>query len=406
MIPKNKNTSCIIEEYASYTFDDFLFDDFFINSLKNPSYESVKFWDQYISSNPLNIEAYYQAKSYIESLYKGSDYLSDKETFEMWKNIEIANKKELQIGYRQKRIRLWSVVAGIAIIVAVFLSYPFLSDREESFSLMSFVEKTAEVSGSSDQTQLILSNKEVINLSEQESEISYKEGTIEINKKDGTHIVQEQGETTFNQIIVPKGKRVTLNLADGTKLWINSGTKVIYPAKFNKDKREIYVDGEVLAEVKKEKKHPFLIQTPKLGVEVLGTTFNVNAYSTDISHSVILVSGSVKVLSEKKEVLLKPNERYENNQETISVETVDVEKYISWIKGIYIYESERLDTIMKQISRYYGIEIICDNQAASLHFSGKLDMKDDIALILTGIERTSPVTVKKDNGKYIITLKK
>lgn len=390
----------LLKEYASYTFEDFMQDDFFILSVRKPSNDSIWFWNQFIQSKPVNSEEYYRAKSSIDSLSEASPRLTTDEVFTMWRNIEIANKGYLKRSFNRQKFVYLSVAASLIFAVVLF---SYLTKKEES-SLMKFVEQTKIVE-QGETTQLILSDARVIDLEGQKAEVSYQGDTVNFNERKELILNKEEQKERFNQMIVPKGKRAGLSFSDGTKIWINSGTKVIYPSSFNDKKREIYVDGEIFAEVEKDEKRPFIVKTSGFAVEVLGTVFNINAYCTDSEQAVVLVSGAVNILSDKRKVLLKPREKYENDGGIESVRTVDIEPYISWTKGMYIYESERLDLIVKRLSRYYGIEIVCSEEASYLRFSGKLDLKDDLASILSGLEKTAPIELKELNGKYLITLK-
>ena len=148
--------------------------------------------------------------------------------------------------------------------------------------------------------QLVLSDK-LIPISGQESQIEYDaKGTVAVNSEKIADVSLNSANSSkrlpeFNQLIVPNGKRSTLILEDGTKLWVNAGSRIVYPVTFADKKREIYVNGEVFLEVTPDKKRPFIVKTKEMDVQVLGTSFNVMAYETDESSSVVLVTGAVQV---------------------------------------------------------------------------------------------------------------
>ena len=113
----------------------------------------------------------------------------------------------------------------------------------------------------------------------------------------------------FNQIIVPPGKRTNVVFADGTKICVNAGTRVVYPEVFLDDSREIYVEGEIYLEVFRDESRPFIVRTEKMNVRVLGTTFNISAYKNQTESSVVLVEGKVEVeLINKQKIKVSPNE--------------------------------------------------------------------------------------------------
>jgi ferric-dicitrate binding protein FerR (iron transport regulator) len=177
---------------------------------------------------------------------------------------------------------------------------------------------------------------------------------------------------------------------------------------FDRKQREIYVDGEVYLEVSRDENCPFVVKTNKISIEVLGTSFNVMAYENDSIRNIVLVSGAVKIHSEsgKEDAILAPSEMYLYSNDTRpEIKSVDVENHIAWKSGIYRYESESLDRILKRLSRYYGENILYSPQVAHLKCSGKLDLKDDLQLVLKGISRTAPVFCHYDGEQYTVTNK-
>ena len=167
--------------------------------------------------------------------------------------------------------------------------------------------------------QLVLSDK-LIPISGQESQIEYDaKGTVAVNSEKIADVSLNSANTSkrlseFNQLIVPNGKRSTLILEDGTKLWVNAGSRIVYPVTFADKKREIYVNGEVFLEVTPDKKRPFIVKTKEIDVQVLGTSFNVMAYETDESSSVVLVTGAVQVdTKDDEDFRLEPNRMFSSN---------------------------------------------------------------------------------------------
>lgn len=135
----------------------------------------------------------------------------------------------------------------------------------------------------------------------------------------------------MHQIMVPNGKRADITFSDGTRIYINSGSKVIYPDIFEERKREILVEGEVYLDVAKRKDCPFVVKTREFDIRVLGTSFNVCAYREDEAASVVLVRGSVEVTTENKsKVRLAPNQLVDIKGNKTQVRKVDVSEYISW----------------------------------------------------------------------------
>ncbi|KAA6317246.1 hypothetical protein EZS27_032568, partial [termite gut metagenome] len=228
--------------------------------------------------------------------------LSLKEQRKLLEQIDCGNKKH------DNRQRLkW--VAGIAASIALFIvagqyllspNTPLETDYAEV--MKPYEQDTAD----SDNIQLLLSGDRKISIDGKETQVDYrKEGQVKINKD--VEVKEDNAaqnkETVFNQLIVPLGKRSTITFKDGTKVWINSGSRIMYPVNFGKDKREIYAEGEIYPDVTHDVSRPFIVKTKKMEIKVLGTEFNITAYENESDWQVILVNGKVTSIPQEKKEL-------------------------------------------------------------------------------------------------------
>ena len=386
--------------------DDLLQDNNFIVSQLQPTRESDEFWEKMLEKGVIDPRDYDFSRRFIRSAQIRPEFISDPDILNLWVNIEAVNKKNIQ--RKKKCFHMLSVLSGTAAVFVFLLWITTIISNKKSESDYSFF--SAEVSNNTTtEVQLRLADDKTVSLEGEEVKIAYNEEDIAINDKkialkDESSIDKKQA---FHQLVVPFGKRSMLTLSEGSRMWVNAGTRVAYPVIFDKKKREIFVDGEIYLEVSPDKDRPFIVKTKKIDVEVLGTKFNVTAYEKDPVQSIVLVSGSVKIHNnrQKKIVTLAPNEMYSCSDGSSKIQTVDVEDYISWKAGIYQYNSEFLGEIMKCLSRYYGCSIDCSPQASQMKFSGKLDLKDKLDLILEGIAQTAPIAYRYDKGVYVITNK-
>jgi hypothetical protein len=390
-------------KYNSYTAEDFLQDDFFIGSILNPDKASDDFWDEKNRSGNLNKQEYEMAQQIMDFLQIAPDLITQEEKHTLWEEIEVVNKTYLKKG---NRFRLYfSAAMGIAASLLLLFVFNRQNKSEmPSKALFASIENVKAPETPVTDIQLVVANDKTIDLEGEDAEITYDEEGIAINKQ-GTGIKHEtkiSENPVFNQLIVPQGKRSMLAFAEGSKMWVNAGTRVVYPAVFDKEKREIYVDGEIFLEVSSNEEWPFIVKTKKVEIEVLGTSFNVTAYEKDSAQQIVLVSGSLKVHADKQETILIPNQMYSYLNNISQVKTVNVENYTSWKSGIYTYDSEFLSVILRRLSHYYGQEIICSPQVATLKCSGKLDLKDNLQLVLTGIAKTAPIKCIYEDGKHKI----
>jgi ferric-dicitrate binding protein FerR (iron transport regulator) len=215
-------------------------------------------------------------------------------------------------------------------------------------------------------------------------------------------------EEIYNQLIVPYGKRSSLILSDGTIVYLNSGSRVVYPVVFQKEKREIYIEGEAYLKVVHNAKCPFYVTTDHLKVRVLGTEFNIKSYPDENKSSVVLVTGSVQTLINSKKILMKESERLTLNNISgkTSQEKTNVLEYISWKDGWLYCNNERIESIATKLSRYYNVDIqFKDQNAKMLTMTGKLDLKSEWREVLDIICFTAPVRYEETNEKIIISSK-
>ena len=386
-------------DYSKFTSEDFLKDTYFLKSIKTPTKESNAFWKEQLLTEKIQEKEFRVAKNIILSANIPHHTISEEELSELWNKIEKSNKQK-PLQRHSRLIQFASVAASLAILFA--LSYTFWSKQSNNDSSLISIAKSMQIQGDSSAVQLILNNDKNITLDQENVTIEYNAtGDVIVNKQQVAHNIasntngpaQLSETNTYNQLIVPKGKRSSIVFGDGTKLWVNSGSRIVYPISFKKDKREIYVEGEVYLEVTKDKTRPFIVSTNKMNIAVLGTSFNVTAYTADKEQSVVLVTGAVEVNTDSnKKIALTPNNRLTYTGGQLDVENVDASLYISWVEGLYIYNSEKLGTILDRLSRYYGKTITYDARVSELRCSGKLDMKDELLDVLAGLAQTAPIT--------------
>ena len=331
--------------------------------------------------------------------------LDEEEANRIWKRIQETRRRKRRTKIR----RIYLTGAAVAASMALLFFLRTVGDNPHPpQDVVSFAQSNKPDIEETTETQLILSDDRALSLADRETEIRYDSTSLKVMNKATVH---EEIATTeiaqYNQLIIPKGKRSFLTLSDGTQIWANSGTRLVYPASFQSDRREIFVDGEIYLHVQSDEKRPFLVKTNDMVVQVLGTEFNVQAYSADNYKRVVLKSGAVRIASEtaKKGILLQPSEMYEAIDNREIVKPTNVNYYISWINGLYFCDNERLEFILDRLSRYYGITINVDKKAASLTVHGKLDLKDNFRDVMRVIQFIVPVDCKYESDIYSITYK-
>lgn len=278
---------------------------------------------------------------------------------------------------RQRRLSIYAISAAASLLITAlsisFFYAPASSDWDELAKTMlndSVPTHNQEITLITQSDRMKLSN---------EASLEYKKnGQLQVNKEEIIKETSTRNEQKFNHIIVPKGKRATITFSDGTSMYINSGSHVIYPSEFEKNKREILVEGEVYLEVAKDPKRPFFVKTKEFDVKVLGTTFNVSAYKDDETATVVLVEGKVEVDNNHLKTTILPNEMISISNGISTVTHVDVSEYISWKDYIMLLSEHPAGDVFTRLSRYYGVPIEYEQALASFPVSGKLDLKSGI----------------------------
>ncbi|RNC64030.1 FecR family protein [Proteiniphilum sp. X52] len=390
------------DKYINYTATDFLKDKDFIRWQFLSGEEDMLFWNDVVEKYPfLTLPIEEAIILYKENIRFNDFSMSDPEISACI--ISLQNQIRLKKKRRNSK-RIVLSISAIAASVAIILSLPLLFNKNNNVQDISTFARALPDRNDfySSDTKLILSENNTVALNNKESSIQYEEDGI---KADDNLILKEES-APYNQLITPYGKRSVITFSDGTKAWVNAGSRLVYPAEFSKGKREIHVDGEIYIEVAEDKKRPFVIKTRQVDIEVLGTKFNVSAYQADKTNSVVLLSGSVSISSNsrKNSIILKPDQMYSDTGGSHTVENVDAGIYVLWTQGLYQFESEKLTNIVTRLERYYGIPIECDAALAGLNCSGKLDLKDDMNKLLEELSRALPITCRKNtDGSYAIS---
>jgi hypothetical protein len=376
--------------------EQFIHNQKFISWVLNPTEESDLFWANFMANNPSQKKEIDRSRVLIKSLIRHNNELSDVEVSTLWDKINKTNKSRKVLTIKIKR---WSVAAGILMIIG--LSGWWLSVIEKTKIDVANYQSIATNKNQgkdiklirSDQTEKTFTTKEVDLKYNQEGQLETRTGKItetEVIRND-TNMLQ------MNQLVVPRGKRSSIELADGTKLWLNSGSRAIYPVVFKGKTREIFIEGEGYLEVAHDAMRPFFVVTDQVRVEVLGTKFDISAYSDDDYISVVLVEGSVQAFIGSENLIMEPNQilNYQKLTQQTTLDKTNVLEYIAWKDGYMLCNKEPVKSITTKLSRYYDVEInFEDSSLSSTTITGKLDLKSNYEDVLKVICATAPLEYK------------
>jgi putative anti-sigma factor len=236
-------------------------------------------------------------------------------------------------------------------------------------------------------------------LQEKGMNIEYRNGEIVYHKSE-----EETTEVVYNKLEVPRGGECMIKLDDGTKVWVNAETKLKYPVVFVGDRREVVLEGEAFFDVAKNEK-PFIVKTSFGDVRVLGTAFGISAYASEPESYTTLVRGKVSVEREgMKPVVILPGEQVVTFKDGKMIkQEVDVEEFVGWKDGIYVFKEKSLGEIMKTLERWYNISVdFQDKSLVDLPFTGNLKRYDDINVFFDALTRTGDMKYRVEGNQVIL----
>ncbi|SFD03226.1 FecR family protein [Chitinophaga sp. CF118] len=284
---------------------------------------------------------------------------------------EMIRRKQRRV--RQKKTLFLSVVmlvgVGIFIYVIMHTASPVENNR---------------IADASKKVLLQMADGEQVNLSDSIHEQTTDHGTIALSNTNGLLSYKANEENSAKgTIIVPAGKDYRIRLADGTVVWMNSGSQLQFPFRFSGSSREITITGEAFIKVAANPTLPFIVHTQHTVVQVLGTSFNVNSYDSG-KVTVSLTEGAVKMKTDKSEVLLKPGyQATVTANKEIDTCVFDEENDLAWLKDQYIFRHKTLKEIIPVLERWFDVQITFDNPAiAGKVVTGHIMRSDEINTVL------------------------
>nr|WP_321353945.1 FecR domain-containing protein [uncultured Draconibacterium sp.] len=383
----------------------------FFKWIYHNSPEINDYWEHFLSEHPDDANVIREFKAGFEQHLQYDDHqLSAKEK----KDLAIRILKEIeQVDHKKKyrkTIRLTMRYAATAILflmVGSAVTWYFLEDTISSRYTSFPAPQTLNIQ----EPTLIIDEQQEVALNKGKSELEYSnEGKIIIDKQ---QVIEDDvtDEVKMNTLVIPYGNHSTITLSDGTKVWLNAGSRLIYPSRFTDKTREVMLIGEAFFDVSKMEEKPFTVKTPDIEVHVLGTKFNVSAYPDENVAHTVLTEGSVEISHKSqgvfdRNIVLKPGQLAAYNKQNSSTNIYDVETeyFTSWKEGYLTFTNSDLNRVVKKLERYYNIHMKYDNPLdGSLRISGKLDISKDRNVVFEYMNSLTGLNFEKINERnYLI----
>ncbi len=373
------------------TYSDFLKDKSFLQWHLTRDEALNDYWISFLKENPDLKEEFEKATGICNSIRINEKIYSDTDLLYQRILQSIAYGKKDK--FKQRIIYYLSAAAAVALILLIGVLYTISKKPEKTLAA------NEEIIGETlpDQNITLLAGGKVITL-KQDATLELANGQVTYSDSANKAKMIEVDDIRINTLIVPNGKRSSLVLADGSRIWVNSGTTVNFPSTFGKEQREIEIEGEIFIDVAKSENKPFIVHTPQFDVRVFGTRFNVSAYPSDNEASVVLVNGSVQIDANSRSLRISPNEMAKLRNGDLSKNTVDVSLYTSWIEGIYIFEGTPTSEVLKKIGRYYNISFDGAANLPDKKITGKLFLSENLDDVLSSVSLLTSTEYKREEN--------
>ena len=378
---------------------DFINDPLFQDWILYPTEERDRFWQDFFAAHPGKKEAAEKAGTLLKAIvYKESWPAEERVERSLTEALQSINQPgERGMIYkmppRTKRSYKWIAAAAVLLLIAGSLWYVVGRDRVEAHSVAVAPGVQQDVAPGGDKAILTLGDGTRVVLDTAGNGALTKQGNVTVIKLNGQLAYNKQEtastEVLYNTITTPRAGQYQLVLADGTKVWLNAESSLRFPTAFVGKERKVALTGEGYFEVAHNEKQPFVVQRGDAEVQVLGTHFNVNGYTDEPSLKITLLEGRVLVKKSQELVYLNPGQQavVQPGQQEIRVDyDVDTEEVTAWKNGLFVFNNTPLETIMKQLQRWYDVEVVYQGEIPKDRFNGSISRDNNLSEVLKVLE--------------------
>jgi len=334
---------------------------------------------------------------------------------EAW--IQSANEEETTFLFPKlkeeptvKPLYIWRWAAAVLLLVVAGGSW-LLATRDKKSGISSKVPSTdlkKDIAPGGNKAMLTLADGNVVELDSTLKGKLAQQGNVNLQaspgllKYDQGHVPVNSG-VAYNILRTPKGGQYRLELPDGSKVWLNAASSLKFPTAFTGKERRVELSGEAYFEVAKNADQPFYVSVNKANIAVLGTSFNVMAYADEADIRTTLLEGAVKVSQENASSLLKPGEQslLAPDGKIKVIEKADIDLAVAWKNGLTSFKSADIKTIMRQVERWYDVDVVYNGTIPARSFTGDIPRDANLSELLRLLE-ISKIHFKMENHKLIV----
>ncbi len=307
---------------------------------------------------------------------------------------EIGDQAPVQDHHRRwGRLLAAAVFTGIVVCTGLYLFIKDRASKEVSTANTVRAKVKNDIDPGGDKATLTLADGTVVPLDSSSRGTLMRQGSTKLVFLDSGRLAYKEqtknaSEILYNTIHTPRGGQYQLILADGSKVWLNASSSLRFPTTFTGSERNVVLTGEAYFEIAGNKNRPFHVTTGNMQVEVLGTQFNVMAYNNENAVKTTLLEGSVKVSTSNTKTLLKPGQQaaMDNRTSQIKVDEPDVDDAIAWKNGLFQFNGDDVGTVMRQLERWYDLEIVYEGKVPGWQFTGSIRRDVPLSKVLKMFE--------------------
>lgn len=308
-----------------------------------------------------------------------------------------------QIQPKVKPMFSWKRVAAAVLILVIGLTAYLLLNRDsqQPMTVAELANSKYDVAPGYNKATIADASGKIVELDSarrginvQKNSLSYDNGASikELNLKTGTQV-------TMMTLQTPKGGTYQITLPDGTRVWLNAATSLQFPSAFQGSERKVELSGEAYFEVANNDKLPFRVTSKGQTVEVLGTSFNLNCYPDEDASFTTLIEGKVRVGN----AILLPGQQAISQHADFRTREVNTDAVLGWKNNYFVFQGEKIDAIMRKISRWYDMEIVYEGKITADDFGGRVNRYVNVSQVLKKLELTNKVHFRVSGKKIIVT---